>query len=644
MNMRNIRDEEDSDKRLAPHGDPLRRWYMATVAIFTLGLLSLAMLLWIHRFNDNLRMEINIYNALQNIEIKTATSHLWLEQSIAGDDTVDLWAVQTDMDQAAKLADALLNGGPSEHGLMLRPIQGQNLREKAEIIQTLLAEYKMIADQRIQAPQGAKIGSSMDRHFDALFRSIQARLEDLKAIIQKKHIRDQIDWKSNFAIILIAWLSIILIAITGLWYQEVRRKAAATALQRANAALQARTEELREHEEHLQELVDRRTAELTTANQTLQQENFERKKAEESLKASESRFRSLVEYLPLSIALKDKNSVYQYCNHACARDLEIKPQEVFGKTDRDFFPPELAERHIAEDRRILSSGKAAETTERSLKHGQEIVVQKIKLPIKYGESGDSVDSLLCIVQDITERTRLESIAEAANTMENIGFVFAGVRHELGNPVNSIKLTLRLLLSKIDTAPAGTIREYVDRAMAELEKMDYLLQTLKNFNMYENLDLRDVPLQTFLERFLSLTTGDFEQKGILIRSHVQPEATSVIADPRALQQALLNIMGNAADALAGREKPEIAIDVSKTDGFVRIRVTDNGGGMSEEQRKDLFKPFHTTKPGGTGLGLVITKKMVTGMKGAIAIKSQQGMGTTVEISLPGGPGGREGGKR
>ena len=343
-----------------------------------------------------------------------------------------------------------------------------------------------------------------------------------------------------------------------------------TALQKANEALRARTEELREHEEHLQELVDRRTAELSSANQNLQQENVERKKAEESLRASESRFRSLVEYLPLSIALKDKNSVYRYCNHACARIWRSTPREVFGKTDRDFFPPELAERHIAEDGRILDSGKAEETTERYLRRGQEVIVQKIKLPIKYGANGNGADSLLCIVQDITEKTRLESIAEAANTMENIGYVFAGVRHELGNPVNAIKMTLRLLLNKVDTCPDETIREYVDRAMAELEKMDYLLRTLKSFNMYETLELQDVPMQTFMERFLSLAAGDFERKGILIRSHIQPEAMSVTADPRALQQVLLNLVGNAADALEGREKPEIVIDASKTDGFIRIR--------------------------------------------------------------------------
>lgn len=640
--MQNRGDEKDPDGRLPLKAEPLHRWYRAPAAVFVLGMLSLAILLWSYHFHENLRMEIKIGNVLNAIQIKTASAHLWLEHTIAGKDTVDPWTVQADLGLAVSLIAAVLEGGKSEYGLTLQPLRDPILREKAEAIQAKLTEFKTIGLQQLQDPQGRIIDAAVDRHFDALFRSIQARLEDVKVSIERKHVRDQARWRFYFIVILTAWIAVILIAITALWRQEARRKAAAAALQKANAALYTRTEELREHEEHLQELVDRRTAELTTANMTLQQENSDRKKAEESLRASESRFRSLVEHLPLSIALKDRNSVYRYCNHACARDLEIGPEEVCGKTDHDFFPPELAARHLAEDRRILESGKTEETTERSLKHGQEVIVQKTKLPITYGLNGNGADSLLCIVQDITEKTRLESIAATANMMENIGYVFAGVRHELGNPVNAIKLTLSILLSRVDTSPVETVREYIERVMAEVEKMEYLLRTLKNFNMHESPELQDLPLKTFLERFLSLAAGDFERKGIPIRSRIQPEALSVRADPRALQQVLLNILSNAADALAGRERPEILIVAAKTNGFIRIEVTDNGRGMSEEQQKELFKPFHTTKSGGTGLGLVITKKMLAGMKGAIAIRSREGEGTTVEIFLPGGSAERPGG--
>ncbi len=74
---------------------------------------------------------------------------------------------------------------------------------------------------------------------------------------------------------------------------------------------------------------------------------------------------------------------------------------------------------------------------------------------------------------------------------------------------------------------------------------------------------------------------------------------------------------------------------KAEGLIKIRLTDNGCGISQEQQKELFKPFRTTKAGGTGLGLVIAKKMLTGMNGTIEIWSREGEGTTVNISIPEG---------
>ena len=82
---------------------------------------------------------------------------------------------------------------------------------------------------------------------------------------------------------------------------------------------------------------------------------------------------------------------------------------------------------------------------------------------------------------------------------------------------------------------------------------------------------------------------------------------ISADPRALQQALLNVIVNASDAVAGQRQPKIVLSMFKSGNMVQIRVADNGAGIQDERKKDLFKPFYTTKANGTGLGLVITQK-------------------------------------
>ncbi len=240
-----------------------------------------------------------------------------------------------------------------------------------------------------------------------------------------------------------------------------------------------------------------------------------------------------------------------------------------------------------------------------------------------------------VKRDVTEKLRLESIVESVNTMENIGYVFSGVRHEIGNPINTAKMILSVLQHKLDKSTKEDIREQIDRTMTEIARVEYLLKSLKNFNLYESLDIQAVDMGAFLTRFLSLLAEDYDRKNITIKTDLSPEATRAYADPRALQHVLLNVFSNAADALEGRDDPTILITVLKRNGRIHIGVTDNGSGMSETQQKDLFKPFYTSKNQGTGLGLVIVKKMLAKMNGTIEVTSVQNQGTTVDIALPEG---------
>jgi len=246
----------------------------------------------------------------------------------------------------------------------------------------------------------------------------------------------------------------------------------------------------------------------------------------------------------------------------------------------------------------------------------------------------SDEHIWIIIRDITEKARLESMTEEMNTMENINYIFSGIRHELGNPINSIKMTLSVLKKKLDTYSSDTILEYADRALTEISRVEYLLQSLKSFSMFENPIIQHVNLPDFLDRFLFLVTGDLEKIGTEIKIISSPDPEWISADPRVLQQAMLNLITNASDATRDKDNAEITISTFKTDDMICINVTDNGRGISEEGQKNLFRPFYTTKPNGTGLGLVITRKMLTRMNGHIEIQSQENIGTTATISIPG----------
>jgi PAS domain S-box-containing protein len=609
------------------------RWYWMPVFVLLLGMLSIGLLLWVDQISETQWRDSELSDALADLQNKTSLSHLWLEEVISGDEAVDIQKVKDDIDHAMSLAEAVLNGGKSEHGTILKPITDPKLRSRAEDIRALIVKSKGIALQRLQDPAASGIGSALDEEFDDVFKEFQAKADALEITMERAEIRAKARWKRLFFGILLTWASVVLVGTIGIWNREVRRRHAETALQKANEQLQSQAGELEKYKERLEDLVEKRTMELVAANFQLHEEIKEREEAENSLRTSENRFRTLVENLPQKICLKDKTCVYLYCNENYAQDLNARPEDIAGRTAYDFYPKELAEKHIAEDKRILELGRIEENEERFIKNGQEVIVQKIKLPIK-NERGD-IAGILSIFWDITEKIRLESIAEAANLMENIGYVFSGIRHEMGNPVNTIKMTLSLLVNKLDTSPKEDLKKYIEWTVGEVSRVEYLLKALKNFNMYETPEFQNICMRTFMEMFLSLVTSDFEKKGVRIESLVLPGAEWGYADSRALQQVMLNIVSNALDALQGKEKPEIRINVSKAESRIRLSVTDNGDGMSEEQKKELFKPFRTTKSGGTGLGLVIAKKMLTGMNGAIEIESEKGQGTTVNISIPEG---------
>ncbi len=156
------------------------------------------------------------------------------------------------------------------------------------------------------------------------------------------------------------------------------RRQAEELLQHAHAKLETRVRE--------------RTAELQHAN--------------EALRASETKYRTLVENIPQKIFIKDKNSIYLSCNENYARDMGVQSGEFAGKTDYDFFPEQLADTYQADDRRIMESGKTEQIEERSLRNGEEVWIQMIKTPIR-GEDG-AVAGVLRIFWDITERKQAEN--------------------------------------------------------------------------------------------------------------------------------------------------------------------------------------------------------------------------------------------
>ncbi|HWR72717.1 MAG TPA: PAS domain S-box protein, partial [Nitrospirota bacterium] len=356
----------------------------------------------------------------------------------------------------------------------------------------------------------------------------------------------------------------------------------------------------------------------------------ERKRAE----AERTRLAAAVESVAEAVVITDTKGIIQYVNPAFEQITGYSRDEAVGR-DLHFLDSGRHDETFYQGLRdtLARAGVWRGRMAQKKKDGTVYEEDCVYSPVR--DDTGHIINYVSIKRDVTEKLRLESIAEAVNTMDNIGYIFSGVRHEIGNPVNSINMILGILKAKLDTLSKENIREYVDRTMTQVSRVEYLLKSLKSFNLFETLDIRNVELPSFMEKFLPLVKEDFAKNGISIEIHVSPGAEWVSADARALQQALLNVLTNAADAFAGRENPAISINAWKIMSMILIQVKDNGCGMTAEQLKDVFRPFYTTKARGSGLGLVIARKMLTKMNGTIEITSEKDAGTTVNIFLPEG---------
>ena len=246
---------------------------------------------------------------------------------------------------------------------------------------------------------------------------------------------------------------------------------------------------------------------------------------------------------------------------------------------------------------------------------------------------DTMQYVAVIMEDVTDQSRLEAIDEASEMMNNISNVFSGIQHEIGNPLNSMKMALTVLKMNLNKFSKDEVRIYMDRMSDDVAKMESLLKSFKNFNMFEKPKTERVDLDMFFKSLTQLLGADVKKKKISISIDILPEGRWVTVDTRALQHVAMNILANALDALDGVEKPILKIRGEAIREKVFLSIIDNGCGMPKELIENSFKPFFTTKPNGIGLGLVISKKMLAQMNCDIKLQSEKNVGTTITLIMP-----------
>jgi signal transduction histidine kinase len=239
-----------------------------------------------------------------------------------------------------------------------------------------------------------------------------------------------------------------------------------------------------------------------------------------------------------------------------------------------------------------------------------------------------------LYQEMTERQRLEREAERDQHFALLGRLAAGVSHEIRNPLATIALNVDLLEEELhQPSPEGAaeVAEAFTEIKTNLARLDDLVQDYLSLVRVSAIQRDPVDLKTIVMQFAQEITPMLTARSIALHLDGLDLLGTVALHPNTFRRVLLNLAHNAMDAMP--QGGTLTFHGQRNASMVQLDVRDTGVGIPPEHYAQIFEPLHTTKPGGTGLGLYIVQEVLAAHGGQVAVQSTVGHGTTFTITLP-----------
>ncbi len=366
----------------------------------------------------------------------------------------------------------------------------------------------------------------------------------------------------------------------------------------------------------------------------------ERAARDAALRASEERYRRIVETAVEGVWLVDAEGSTTFANGALSEMLGYNSATLCGRPIFDFMEEESA----AAARRFLARRRRyTEMREFGLraKNGRTLWALLSMSPIENDQGGYA--GAVVMVSDVSERRKLQAQLLLADRMSSLGTLSAGVAHEINNPLTYVIASLDLLAERLPELAASLApqeAEFVDeqlkRAREGTARVRRIVRDLKSFSRADEETITTTELRKSLDTAITLVWNEIKHRARLVKEY--DGLPAVRANEARLGQVFINLLVNAAQAMPeGEIERNVLRIVGRTDalGNAVVEIHDTGCGIPPEHLDRIFEPFFTTKPvgEGTGLGLAICHGIVSSLGGTLSVQSEVGRGTTFRVVLP-----------
>jgi PAS domain S-box-containing protein len=350
------------------------------------------------------------------------------------------------------------------------------------------------------------------------------------------------------------------------------------------------------------------------------------------LRQSQLKYKTLVEEITDGYFVVQKEAIV-FANQAFCHMHGCTLEEVLGRKFFLFVAPDDRKKVLSIYRRSLTKRFVPRTFEylRLTQDGKMFPTEILAKNTHYEKRLSSIG----ICRDITQRLQMEQRVRESERMAYIGQITTSLSHEIRNPLSAVKMNLQILQNH--PRLRGNDSRRIDISVREVMRLERILNQLLDFAKPLRMEFVPVDINHLVISCEELLDMKLTEEKIDIVTDLDPAVPLIRADGERLSQALINLMLNAIEAspMEGRIRIRTRFFPDGGNSQTRITVEDEGAGVSEKDRHEIFTPFFTTKSKGTGLGLAIIKRIVEAHGGGVEVSSVPPAGASFTIILPSG---------